>query len=119
MRAAHIISENARVEHGSELLHKGDLKQFGELMFKSHLSSKNDFQNSCTELDLAVEAARESGALGARLSGGGFGGSIVALTTRDHAHHLIEAVLSAYEKKSHGKKLTQLLITPSDGAHLL
>jgi len=118
MRAAHIISENERVAKGSELLHKGELTQFGDLMFKSHLSSKNDFQNSCLELDLAVEAARESGALGARLSGGGFGGSIVALTTRNHANHLIESVISLYEKKTSGKKLTSLLIIPSNGAHV-
>ncbi len=75
-RAAHPISENERVLKGAELLKSGDLAGFGQLMFDSHESSRTMFENSCEELDAVVDAAKKiPGVLGARLSGGGFGGA--------------------------------------------
>jgi galactokinase len=75
-RSAHIIGENERVTLGAQLLEQGNAEEFGKLMFASHQSSIENFENSCEELDYIVEHARNiPGALGARLSGGGFGGS--------------------------------------------
>jgi galactokinase len=79
-RAAHPIGENERVLKGAKLLSEGNLAGFGALMFDSHESSRVLFDNSCAELDAVVDAAKKiPGVLGARLSGGGFGGSVVAL----------------------------------------
>ena len=84
-RAAHPIGENERVLRGAKLLAEGNMAGFGALMFDSHESSRVLFGNSCAELDAVVDAAKKiPGVLGARLSGGGFGGSVVALVhTRD------------------------------------
>ena len=75
-RAVHPIGEDERVLQGAALLEKGDLKAFGALMYDSHESSRSWFENSCEELDTIVDAAKAIPEVyGARLSGGGFGGS--------------------------------------------
>jgi galactokinase len=80
-RAAHIVGENERVEHALRFLALGDGAGFGELMNESHESSRTNFENSTPELDTLVEIARKlPGVLGARLTGGGFGGATVTLT---------------------------------------
>jgi galactokinase len=79
-RARHVIGENERVRSGIELLARGDLDNFGKLLYDSHESSRVDFENSCRELDILVGIAREIGGVyGSRLSGGGFGGATVAV----------------------------------------
>lgn len=79
-RAAHPIGETERVAEGAEKLLAGDVGGFGKLMFESHDSSRFNFENSCPELDFVVECAGSiAGVMGARLSGGGFGGSAVIL----------------------------------------
>lgn len=78
-RAAHVIGEIDRVERGAALLENGQVQAFGDLLFESHQSSVENFENSCSELDLVVDAARKAGAYGARLSGGGFGGSAIVM----------------------------------------
>ena len=79
-RCRHVISENTRVLASAEALKKNDYKQFGRLMVESHLSLRDDYQVSCAELDLMVENARSmEGVLGARMTGGGFGGCTVNL----------------------------------------
>jgi len=79
-RALHVVSENERVESALGLIHRGDIVGLGELLDQSHESSRLDFENSCEELDRLVEIARAiEGCLGARLIGGGFGGSTVNL----------------------------------------
>ena len=79
-RAAHPVGENERVLAGVAALKHGETAAFGRLMFESHESSRKYFENSCPELDTLVETAGKTpGIYGARLSGGGFGGSIVAL----------------------------------------
>lgn len=79
-RAGHVISENGRTLAAIDALAQGDLARFGQLMFASHASLKDDYQVSCPELDLLVEIASGiPGVLGARMTGGGFGGCTVNL----------------------------------------
>lgn len=82
-RALHVTSEIQRVFTAHDLLIKGNFEAFGQLLFDSHQSSINNFENSCPELDHLVELAKESPlCLGARLSGGGFGGVSIHLVRR-------------------------------------
>ena len=95
-RALHIVGENERVQAGCDALRSGDLAGFGKLMFISHESSRVNFENSCPELDLLVEAAKKSeGVYGARLSGGGFGGATINLVKRGSEEALVEALTAA------------------------
>ncbi len=82
-RARHVVGENARVEAAVEALYAGDLPIVGQLMNESHESSRTLFENSCEELDfLAAEARDIPGCFGARLTGGGFGGAVLAFVRR-------------------------------------
>lgn len=115
-RAAHVIGENQRVLQGRERLRSGDLPGFGRLMFESHESSRLNFENSCPELDALVQAARgTSGVLGARLSGGGFGGSAVVLVEAAAADAAVRRIRQAYEA-SVGQPCDELTVVPSQGA---
>ncbi len=118
-RAAHPVGENERVLRGVEALRHGDANEFGRLMFASHESSRMDFENSCPELDTLVDAARIiPGILGARLSGGGFGGSIVALIESARASAIGEALSAAYAK-AYSHSIAPRIVIPSAGARLL
>ena len=118
-RAAHPIGENERVRKGARLLAQNDLAGFGQLMYESHESSRTLFENSCPELDAIVAAARQlPGVLGARLSGGGFGGSVVALVHPREAEG-IGASLAATYQSTFGKPCDTCVLTPSDGARLV
>jgi galactokinase len=118
-RAAHPIGEDERVLKGAELLAAGDLAGFGRLMFDSHESSRTLFENSCEELDAVVDAAKKiPGVLGARLSGGGFGGSVVVLVHPRDAETASAALASAYAAKF-GKPCDVSVIKPAAGAHLV
>lgn len=79
MRARHILTENQRVLDAVDALATGDAARFGALMVASHVSQRDDYEVSVPEVDALVETALGAGATGARLTGGGFGGSIVAL----------------------------------------
>jgi galactokinase len=114
--AAHPIGEDERVLKGAACLASGDLAGFGALMFDSHESSRTLFQNSCEELDVVVEAAKKiPGVLGARLSGGGFGGSVVVLVHPRDAETAGAALASAYAAKF-GTPCDVSLIKPAAGA---
>jgi len=118
-RAAHPIGENERVLRGAELLARGDTAGFGALMFDSHESSRVLFGNSCEELDAVVEAAKKiPGVLGARLSGGGFGGSVVVLIHPRDAETAAAALANAYAARF-GAPCDVSVITPADGARLI
>lgn len=118
-RAIHPIGEDERVLKGAELLTAGDLAGFGSLMFDSHESSRNWFENSCAELDTIVDAAKAiPEVLGARLSGGGFGGSCCLLVKPEAADAIAEQIKKAY-KTVHGDEPTCAVIMPSAGAHLV
>lgn len=115
-RAAHPIGENERVLKGADLLAKGDLAGFGALMFDSHESSRVLFGNSCEELDAVVDAAKNiPGVLGARLSGGGFGGSAVVLIHPRDAETAAAALANAYAARF-GTPCDVSVINPAAGA---
>lgn len=118
-RSAHVIGENERVLQGAELLAKADLPAFGKLMFQSHESSRTYFENSCTELDFVVDTARKlPGVLGARLSGGGFGGSAVILLDPEAVPAVSSALRTRYQERFNSTCDT-LAAQPSDGATLV
>lgn len=118
-RAIHPIGEDERVLAGATLLEKGDLAGFGALMFDSHESSRYWFENSCPELDTIVDAAKAIPEVyGARLSGGGFGGSCCLLVKPEAADKIAAAITEAY-KTVYGDEPTCALITPSEGARLV
>ncbi len=118
-RAAHIIGENTRVLKGRDCLARHDLAAFGRLMFDSHESSRTQFENSCRELDVLVAAARMNPkVLGARLSGGGFGGSVVVLVRAGDAVGVGDHLAEAY-RQAFGHPCTTMTIRPSDGARVL
>lgn len=118
-RAIHPIGEDERVLAGATLLEKGDLAGFGALMFDSHESSRYWFENSCPELDTIVDAAKAIPEVyGARLSGGGFGGSCCLLVKPEAADKIAAAITEAY-KTAYGDEPTCALITPSEGARLV
>lgn len=89
-RAWHVISEIARVRLAVRALESGDFDEFGRLLYASHMSLSRDFEVSCPELDNAVEATMIAGALGARMTGGGFGGSAIALVPTGRVDDAIE-----------------------------
>jgi galactokinase len=115
-RAAHIIGENERVFEAVEHLKHHDAAAFGKLMYDSHRSSIENFENSTPELDALVEICRaQEGVYGARLTGGGFGGAIVALVVMNSIEKIAKAVEAGYfEKTGYNGKAYRCLI--GDGA---
>jgi galactokinase len=95
-RARHVVSENARVVAAAEALAAGDLATLGRLLAESHASLRDDFEVSTPELDVLVEKLVEAGALGARLTGAGFGGCVVGLARRDEAASVVETAAGHY-----------------------
>ncbi len=81
-RARHVVTENQRVLDGVAALRGGDMARFGALMNDSHRSQRDDYEVSIPEIDALADSAQRHGAIGARLTGGGFGGSIVALVRK-------------------------------------
>ena len=93
-RAKHIISENDRVIQAASCLRENDAKQFGELMYSSHQSMRDDYEISSDELNRIVVSARNNGALGARLTGAGFGGCVIVLVENEKAESITQSILS-------------------------
>jgi galactokinase len=96
-RARHVVTENARVTQAVELLSSSGPKAIGHLMNESHVSMRDDFQISISELDVAVETAIAEGAIGARMTGGGFGGAAIALVESGKVATLTTAVLDKFQ----------------------
>ena len=101
-RARHVVTEIARVEGTVEALAAGDWKQVGELFDESHASMRDDFEISCEELDAVVDTARTHGALGARMTGGGFGGSAIALVPADRADATADEIAAVFAARGWG-----------------
>ena len=100
-RARHVVTENARVLEAVAAMKRGDLRKLGALFYASHVSQRDDFEVSVPEVDLLVELAQaEPGVHGARLTGGGFGGSIVALVERDAVRGVAERVAAGYRGRT-------------------
>lgn len=95
-RTRHVVTEDDRVLRTVELLRAGRLADIGPLLTASHRSLRDDFEVSAPELDTTVEAALDAGALGARMTGGGFGGSAIALIRAGEEEHVSAAVRSAF-----------------------
>jgi galactokinase len=114
-RARHVFTENVRVTRAAGFLRAGRAKDIGPLLNASHASLRDDFQVSAPELDVAVDAATEAGALGARLVGGGFGGSALVLASVDAVSDVMRGVASAYAKLDWPEP-SIFPVTPSEGA---
>ena len=112
-RARHVVSENARVLQAVQALRQRDLVGLGRLIDASHASLRDDFEVSTAEIDAMVDIARaESGVLGARMTGGGFGGSIVILTRAGRAG----SVAAAVARKARGQLfLDAVALVPASG----
>jgi galactokinase len=95
-RARHIVTEIARVRDTVALLDAGKITEIGPLLDASHASLAHDYEVSSAELDLACASARAAGALGARMVGGGFGGSAIALAPLDRSESIGSAVRTAF-----------------------
>ncbi len=99
-RLRHVVTENARVLRGAEALESGNMKRFGELMYQSHISLRDDYEVSCRELDLMVDLARLApGIIGARMTGGGFGGCTINLVERDAVEQFVAQVSKGYQQQ--------------------
>ncbi|MGC9378471.1 galactokinase [Streptomyces sp. MH13] len=92
----HVVTEDERVERVVSLLESGDTRAIGPVLVEGHTSLRDDFRISCPELDLAVDTALASGALGARMTGGGFGGSAIVLTEAADVDAITKAVEEAF-----------------------
>ncbi|MGW0807406.1 galactokinase [Nonomuraea sp. NPDC002799] len=115
-RTMHVVTENHRVEALVGLLRAGQIPDIGLLLNASHLSLRDQYEVSSPELDLAVEAALRGGARGARMTGGGFGGSAIALVPQERLDTVQESVTAAYAER--GFQAPRFLpATPAKGAH--
>jgi galactokinase len=115
-RARHVITENERVLNAGAALKDDDLKRFGALMFESHKSLRDDYEVSCEELDVLVElAAGNEGLIGARMTGGGFGGCTVNLVQAEGVEAFQRNISQAY-KRSTGRDPDVFVCSAADSA---
>jgi len=114
-RARHVVTEDDRVRATVGLLRDARLREVGPLLTASHASMRDDFEITVPAVDAAVEALLSAGALGARMTGGGFGGCVLALIDRDRVEPAAEAAVSAVG--AHGGEGSWFVARPGDGAH--
>ncbi|MGP3952742.1 galactokinase [Streptomyces sp. 7N604] len=114
----HVVTENARVEQVIGLLDRGETRAIGPVLTAGHASLRDDFEVSCAELDLVVESANASGALGARMTGGGFGGSAIVLVEEARAEGVAKSVTEAFAEAGH-RAPRVFTAVPSAGARRL
>ena len=114
-RVRHVVTENQRVLDTVRTLREEGPLAIGPLLDASHESMRDDFEISVPELDLAVETAQANGAIGARMTGGGFGGAAIALVPADAVSRLQVAVDGAFAEHGFAQPVT-FTVTPSDGA---
>jgi galactokinase len=114
-RVRHVVTENDRVLQTVEILKSEGPASIGALLDASHVSMRDDFEISCPELDLAVETSRANGAIGARMTGGGFGGSAIALTPVGQEQQVRDAVVRSFAER--GFTAPDIFtVTPAAGA---
>ena len=114
----HVVTEDERVLRTVELLRAGRLREIGALLVESHASMREDYRITIPELDVAADTLVAAGALGARMTGGGFGGCVIALIEQDLVPEAFAAVERAYA--GHGFRAPAHLVTrPGAGAHRL
>ena len=114
-RARHVISEQSRVLEVVRLLESGRPAEVGPVLSAGHRSLRDDYEVSCAELDTVVDVAVESGALGARMTGGGFGGSAVVLVGLARAETVATAIAKAFAARGYSPPQT-IEIVACDGA---
>jgi len=121
-RARHVVGENERTLQAAKALQSGDWPRVGELMYASHESLRDDYEVSCAELDALVQLAREigpeGGVIGARMTGGGFGGCIVALVCSGGEREIAERIGEGYRQRV-GIEATPFVTKPARGAHIV
>jgi galactokinase len=116
-RCRHIITENTRTVAAADALEVGDLRTLGRLMYEAHASYRDDFEASCPEADILVDlASKETGCIGARLTGGGFGGCTVNLVENEDAEAFSTHIRDGYRKAT-GIQADMYLCHASAGAH--
>ncbi|GAA3032276.1 galactokinase [Microbacterium dextranolyticum] len=115
-RVRHIVTENQRVLDTVQALRTDGPRAIGPLLDASHVSMRDDFEISVPELDLAVETARAAGAVGARMTGGGFGGAAIALIDNDRVEATAESVTEAFAEAGFAEPHI-FTVRASDGAH--
>jgi galactokinase len=114
-RCRHIVTENERVERAGAALDAGRVEEFGRLMNASHVSMRDDYEISCRELDILVELAwRVEGALGSRMTGGGFGGCTVSMVRADAVERFRASLAAGYAAAT-GIAPDILICSPGDG----
>jgi galactokinase len=114
--AYHVVGEIQRVVYAERALRAEDHRQFGQYLFQSHESSRDQLRNSCPELDLLVElAGKHQACLGARLTGGGFGGATISLVTYHEVQDFMVDIARAYERGT-GRSLRPVICQMVDGA---
>ncbi|HET6204716.1 MAG TPA: galactokinase [Planctomycetota bacterium] len=113
-RVRHVFEETGRVRRGAEAIRAGDFAGLGSLLDASHASSRDLYEVSSPELDALAQALRDAGALGARLSGGGFAGCVVALVPRERLGD-VEAALAAAASRSGGRAPRVHSFRPAEG----
>jgi galactokinase len=111
----HIVTEDDRVLRTVELLRAGWVREIGDLLTASHASMRDDYRITIPELDVAVDTLLESGAMGARMTGGGFGGCVIALIEPDRVDSAARAVARAYESRGY-RAPEHFTVRPAAGA---
>jgi galactokinase len=114
-RGRHAVTEMRRVQEFAEALRAGAIDALGPLMLASHASSRDDMQVSIPELDTLVECLVEAGAFGARLTGAGFGGCVVAIVPAPSAATIAERASAAYRARTQ-REPTAWIVHAADGA---
>jgi galactokinase len=117
-RVRHVVTENARVLDAVEILRAGRIADLAPLLDASHESMRDDFEITVPQVDLAVEVARASGAIGARMTGGGFGGCIIALVSTGEAERVGSEIASSFAAAGYGRPV-HFTAVPSAGAERL
>jgi galactokinase len=114
--AYHVVGEIRRVVYAERTLREDDHRQFGQYLFQSHESSRDHLRNSCPELDLLVElAGKHRGCLGARLTGGGFGGATISLVAHHEVRNFMAEIAAGYQRVT-GRMPRPMVCQMVDGA---
>jgi galactokinase len=101
-RCRHVVTENSRVLEASAALRERDPERFGQLMYESHRSMRDDFEISCAEIDLLVDLSSQcAGVYGSRMTGGGFGGCTITLVQKQETEDFVRRVSKAFEERVH------------------
>lgn len=114
-RLKHIVTDTDRARRVADLVRAGRPREIGPVLTEGHVSQRDDFEDSVPAIDAAVDAAVAAGALGARLTGGGFGGAAIALVDRAETARIAASTADAVEAAGHARPIV-FTVHPSDGA---